>query len=66
MNDDRSKRREPDRARINLGEDYELRYWTKTLGVGPQEIMDAIGAVGNSSERVREYLTQQRHTTPQS
>jgi hypothetical protein len=44
---------EPDRSRINLGEAYELRYWTKTLGVGPQEIMDAIGAVGDSSESNR-------------
>lgn len=66
MNDDRSNRGELDRSRISLGEDYELRYWTTTLGVGPQEIMDAIGAVGNSPEKVREYLKQKRHTIPQS
>jgi hypothetical protein len=66
MSDDRSNRGQPDRSRISLGEDYELRYWTTTLGVGPQEIMDAIGAVGDSPERVREYLKHRRHTIPQS
>ncbi len=66
MSDDRSNRGQPDQSRISLGEDYELRYWTATLGVGPQEIMDAIGAVGNSPERVREYLNHRRHTIPQS
>ncbi len=66
MSDDRSNRGEPDRSRVSLGEDYELRYWTRTLGAGPQELMDAIGAVGNSAERVREYLKQRRHTIPQS
>jgi len=65
MSDHRSNRGEPDRSRISLGEDYELRYWTKTLGVGPQELMDAIGVVGNSPERVREHL-RQKHGTPQS
>jgi len=65
MSEDRSNRGEPDRSRINLGEAYELRYWTKTLGVGPQELMDVIGEVGNSPERVREHL-RQKHGTPQS
>ena len=34
MSDDKSKRGSPDRERISLSEDYEVRDWAKSLGVG--------------------------------
>jgi hypothetical protein len=37
MADDTAKRDYRDRDRINVHEDYELRYWTKELGVTPDE-----------------------------
>ena len=33
MADDRTNRGPQDRSRINLGEDYEVRYWTDKFGV---------------------------------
>ena len=33
MADDKTKTRKPDRDRINVNEDYELRDWSKKFGV---------------------------------
>ena len=45
-----------DRARISFREDYEVRDWTKALGVTEQELREAVDAVGNSVDAVRAYL----------
>ena len=31
MADDKTNRGEPDRSRINMSEDYEVKYWTERL-----------------------------------
>lgn len=56
MADDKSKVGGPDRTRIGLGEDYEIRDWTASLGVSEAELREAVDAVGNSADKVREYL----------
>ena len=56
MADDKNEVGVPDRARINLSEEYEVRDWTKSLGVSEDELREAVDAVGNSAEKVREYL----------
>lgn len=56
MADDKSKTGGQDRKRINLNEDYEVRDWTKSLGVTEQQLRDAVKAVGDSAEKVREHL----------
>jgi Protein of unknown function (DUF3606) len=56
MSDDTSKRGAADRSRINLEQDYEVRDWSKTLGVTKEELVAAVKAVGNSADKVREYL----------
>jgi hypothetical protein len=56
MADDLNERGPQDRSRINVNEDYELRYWTKTLGVTPEQLRDAVNQVGPSVEKVREHL----------
>jgi hypothetical protein len=45
-----------DASRINVNEDYELRYWTKKFGVSDQQLKDAVAAVGVSVDKVKEYL----------
>ena len=35
-----------DRARVNVNEDYELRYWTKEFGCTGTELRNAVKAVG--------------------
>jgi hypothetical protein len=45
-----------DRKLIALNEPHEVRSWTESLGVSEQQLKAAVAAVGNSAEKVREYL----------
>jgi hypothetical protein len=54
--DDKNNRGPQDRSRINLSEDYEVRYWTEALGVSEDQLKQAIEKVGNSAEKVRQEL----------
>ena len=56
MADDRTRRGIPDRSRINLGEDYEVEYWSKTLGVSKEKLVEAVKKVGDSVQAVRREL----------
>jgi hypothetical protein len=56
MADSKSDVGSPDRDRISLSEDYEVRDWTKSLGVSEERLREAVQAVGNSADAVREYL----------
>lgn len=56
MPDDRTKRGPQDRSRVNVNEQYELDYWSKHLGVTPQQLRDAVKAVGPMVDDVRRYL----------
>jgi hypothetical protein len=56
MSDDPKNRGAQDRARINLGEEHELRYWTGALGVSREQLAAAVQAVGSSADRVRAHL----------
>jgi hypothetical protein len=56
MSDNKQERGQQDRSRIDVHEDYELRYWTKELGVTPAELKSAVLKVGPSVKAVREHL----------
>lgn len=56
MSDDRSQRHGQDRNRINIHQTWELRDWSKSLGVTPERLKEAVQAVGDRPDRVREYL----------
>ena len=56
MSDDKTNRGPADRARINVNEDYEVRYWTKELGVSEDALREAVKRVGVMSEDVRREL----------
>jgi hypothetical protein len=58
MSDDSKNRGEPDRSRINLSEDDEVRYWTEKLGVSKEQLAVAISKVGNSPDAVRQAFGQ--------
>jgi uncharacterized protein DUF3606 len=60
MSDDKSVRGSHDRSRISMSEDYEVRYWTETLGVSEEQLGAAVAAVGNSADKVREHLRQHK------
>lgn len=56
MSDDKRNVGPADRDRINVNEDYELRYWTQALGVSADELRAAVQAVGPTAAAVREHL----------
>jgi hypothetical protein len=56
MSDDKSKAQGQDRERINIHEDYELRDWAKSLKTTPERVKEAVQAVGDRADKVREYL----------
>jgi hypothetical protein len=45
-----------DRARINIHEDHEVRYWTRELGVSREQLEQAVKAVGVMAADVRKHL----------
>jgi Protein of unknown function (DUF3606) len=54
--DDLKKRAAADRSKINMHEDWEVKYWTKHLGVSRQKLQKAIDKVGNAAAEVRKEL----------
>lgn len=60
MSDDKSNAGQADRARINVHEDYELRDWSKRLGVTPDKLREAVQAVGTSADAVRGHLAKSK------
>jgi hypothetical protein len=56
MSDNLTKRDQRDHSKINMHEDFEVKYWTKQLGVSNDELQKAIDEVGNSAAAVRKEL----------
>ena len=52
MSDDRTNRGQPDRSKINMNEDYEVKYWTRHFGVTREELQKIVDRVGNSAAAV--------------
>jgi len=47
---------QPDRSKINMDRDDELKYWMKELGVTREELQKTVDKVGNSAATVRKEL----------
>ena len=45
-----------DRQLISLGEPQAVRSWAEALKCSEEQLKAAVGAVGSSAEKVREYL----------
>lgn len=56
MSDDPNRRGPADRARINVNEPHEVRYWTGELACTEQQLRDAVAAVGVMADDVRREL----------
>jgi len=57
MSDNPKNRHQPDRSKISLSQDYEVRYWTEKFGCSEDELRKAVARVGNSPEAVEKALT---------
>jgi hypothetical protein len=60
MSDDKSQAHGQDRDRINVNQEYELRDWAKTLNTSPERVKEAVQAVGDRADKVREFLGQRK------
>lgn len=60
MADDKNNRGPVDRSRINVNEDYELRYWTEKLGCSAEQLKAAVQAAGTSVPAVQAQLKSAR------
>ena len=58
MPDDTNKSGGQDRQRINVNQEHELRDWAKTMNTTPEKLKEAVQAVGDRADKVRDYLGQ--------
>jgi hypothetical protein len=56
MADDLSNRGVQDRARVNVSEKHEVRYWTERWGVSEAQLADVVRKVGVSADAVAKRL----------
>lgn len=56
MSDDPEKTGNPDRQRISLSQDYEVRDWAKKFGVSEEALREAVGRVGPQADDVARAL----------
>ena len=56
MADDLKNRGAQDRARVNVNEDHEVRYWTQKWGVSQEQLAAAVNKVGVSADAVAREL----------
>lgn len=61
MPDDKAKTGPQDASKISLSEDYEVQYWTKTLGVTREELEQAVKSAGSGADAVRAHLQRGAH-----
>jgi hypothetical protein len=43
----------PDRSRVSMDDQHEVRYWAETIGCSKDELAVAVARVGNSPDAVR-------------
>ncbi len=60
MADNLMERGARDRNRIDVQEEWELKYWSGALGVSEAELKQAVESVGTYAKDVRSYLEQHR------
>ena len=63
MPDDRTHRSGSDRERINVNQPYELRDWAKKFNATPEQIKEAVQAVGDRADKVEMHLKGSRSSS---
>lgn len=56
MTDNLQSRGGQDRTRINVNQEHEVRDWAQKFGVSTERLKQAVRAVGDRVEKVKEYL----------
>jgi hypothetical protein len=60
MADDLKNRGPQDRARINVNEEHEVRYWTEKFGCTPEQLRAAVNVAGVMADSVENYLKRKK------
>lgn len=60
MADNKANRGPLDRNRVNVNEDYELRYWAERFSCSPEQLKAAVKMVGPVVGSVEQYLSSSR------
>ena len=61
MADDLADRGPRDRGRIDINEDWEVRYWATKFGCTATQLRDAVKAAGTTTaDKVEAYLKKQK------
>jgi acyl-CoA thioesterase FadM len=61
MSDDKTKSGPQDASKINLSEDYEVRYWTEKFGVSREQLEQAVKQAGSGAAAVEAHLQRGAH-----
>jgi hypothetical protein len=56
MADDPKNRGPQDRARVNVNEPHEVRYWTEKFGCTKEDLETAVKQVGVMADKIESYL----------
>ena len=56
MPDNLKKRVPQDSSRISLAEEWEVRYWTESLGVSREQLDSLVREYGHSAEAIKRTL----------
>ncbi len=56
MVDDLEDRGPQDRSRVNLNEDWEVRWWARAWEITPEQLREAVKQVGTSASAVAKHL----------
>ena len=54
--DEKHIKRPQDAKKINLSEEYEVKYWCEKFGVSEEALKKAVNKTGVSSVAVQDYL----------
>jgi len=56
MSDNLQERGGRDRSRIDVNEEWELRYWSNKLGVSADELKQAVKQLGDRAEDIERHF----------
>lgn len=60
MADNKSKVGKPDRSRINVDEEYELKDWSEKFAISPTMLKQIVGKVGPMVDDVKAEIEKMR------
>jgi Protein of unknown function (DUF3606) len=63
MADDKTRANGPDRDRIDVNQEHELRDWAKKFNASPEQIEEAVKAVGDRAADVEMHLKGSRSSS---